>query len=145
MGKGNYGTVYPTINLRTELTAFICRFLTIQDGLYITRFHKVFLRRKIDRWFCFKLTSEPNSVSSGTGFIHILGSKLQEFLQTFFQNNNFFFKTQRLSHRWSIETLKNPGTSKNTVQWNMHLSLVIILGLLYSEDRQIRTKFLRTS
>ena len=56
------------------------------------------------------------------GFVQIFGSKIQDFFQTFFQNDNFFFQTQgyRIAS-WSTETLKNIGTklfrdaSKRTV------------------------------
>ena len=33
-------------------------------------------------------------ISQVTGFVQIFGSKIQDFFQTFFQNNNFFFQAQ---------------------------------------------------
>ena len=38
------------------------------------------------------------------------GYRNQDFFQTFFQHNSFFFETQRYQNRWSIETLKKAGT-----------------------------------
>ena len=43
------------------------------------------------------------------GLVHILGSKIQDHFQTFYQNNTFFFQTQ-CHQTWSIETLKDSGT-----------------------------------
>ena len=43
------------------------------------------------------------------GFVHILGSQIQDHFQTFYQNNTFFFQTQ-CHQTWLIETLKDSGT-----------------------------------